>query len=261
MGKQDDKSIICLVDYIQPFMHFVDDIKNSAGNFSCEQYPLEVLHFMDDVCGLTKENYGFLGIMNQREWWDRTVLEQSISQMTEKDILFVFRAIIERESRFKGFLLQYFREGLIVKLLQRIIEIKKPFYNMTLKELSGLNLAALDSIDLRLHHIAWTRKEQSLMQCDVAYEEYCRLLDESVVQKRIDGYSKMAFKDLEELTKLRQLFQYNDQMGMSLFDKIYNNMEELNKLDISEMPDEEFIAFYHCYKCALEKKLKVVDGR
>lgn len=267
MSKQGEKTIVNLVNYIQSFVHFIDkkglDVKNTASNLSSGQYPPEVFRFMEDVRSLSKEYYSFLGIMNQKGWWNRTVLGSSISQMAEKDILICLRAIIDRESRFKGFLLQYLKDGVIVRLLQRIIEIKKPFYNMTLDELLSIETSSFNFVDEQLHYITLTRKMEHKFSicCDIIYEEYHRLFEDDEVQKRIDRYFKMTLKELVKLTELRHLFQYNDKMRMSLFYKIQNNPEELNKLDISEMLDEEFIAFYDSYKCALKKNLKISTSR
>lgn len=121
-----------LTDYIEQLKD-IDKIRwestvSDKGilSFPFPVYPKAVIEFQDAFYSSDEfKDFNYKNNMNENGWYDIDKMEKDIPSMTKNNIATCITAIIRGERFCDGRIAQFIKNGILVKLLERLNEIEK----------------------------------------------------------------------------------------------------------------------------------------
>ncbi len=119
-----------LLEFIEPLQN-LDKVQWGGGKqsdgtiqFPFPLYPFEIQKFEEVFfnSSLVDRNYG--DRMNEKNWWNEQTMENDIPSMSENDVGTCITAIFRRERFCDGTIQHFLENGIIIKLLDRLKNIK-----------------------------------------------------------------------------------------------------------------------------------------
>jgi len=108
-----------LTDYITYFEH---DFNNSdcVVDLFYTTYPQQLEDFLRKFFSTELADYQYSKKMDEKNWWDETIIQNAIPFMSVSDVGTCITAILRQDRFNSGTILRFIQNGILIKLLKHL---------------------------------------------------------------------------------------------------------------------------------------------